>query len=107
MKNFIASFVHTSVNACSHPLEMMRAIRKSLKPDGRVALVEFREEDLEVPIKPLHKMSKKQILKEFPLGGFELVEEYDGLPWQHLMFFGKAANEKKDSKDKSSRNRYC
>ena len=40
-----------------------------------------------VPIKLLHKMSKEQILKEFPPNGFKLVEEFDKLPWQHLMFF--------------------
>ena len=30
---------------------------------------------------------KKQIMKEFPANGFRLVEEFDKLPWQHLMFF--------------------
>jgi ubiquinone/menaquinone biosynthesis C-methylase UbiE len=71
----------------SHPEQMLSAIRKSLKPAGRVALVEFRAEDPEVPIKPLHKMSKEQIMKEFPPNGFTLVAEFDELPWQHLMFF--------------------
>jgi 2-polyprenyl-3-methyl-5-hydroxy-6-metoxy-1,4-benzoquinol methylase len=71
----------------SHPEPMLAAIRASLKPTGRVALAEFRAEDPLVPIKPLHKMSKEQILKEFPPNGFKLVEEFDELPWQHLMFF--------------------
>lgn len=71
----------------SHPEQMLAAIRKSLKPTGRVALVEFRAEDPNVPIKPLHKMSKAQIMQEFPPNGFKLVEEFDKLPWQHLMFF--------------------
>lgn len=71
----------------SHPEQMLAAIHKSLKPTGRVALVEFRAEDPAVPIKPLHKMSKAQIMKEFPPNGFKLVEEFDKLPWQHLMFF--------------------
>ncbi|MCI0333273.1 MAG: class I SAM-dependent methyltransferase [Planctomycetes bacterium] len=71
----------------SHPEQMLAAIRKSLKPTGRIALVEFRAEDPDVPIKPLHKMSKEQIMKEFPPNGFKLVEEFDELPWQHLMFF--------------------
>lgn len=71
----------------SHPEQMLAAIRRSLKPAGRVALVEFRAEDPAVPIKPLHKMSKAQIMKEFPPNGFKLVEEFDKLPWQHLMFF--------------------
>ncbi|MFO0940688.1 MAG: methyltransferase domain-containing protein [Pirellulales bacterium] len=71
----------------SHPVLMLQALRKSLKPEGRIALVEFRAEDRNVPIRPEHKMSKKQILKEYKANGFKLVEEYDKLPWQHLMFF--------------------
>jgi ubiquinone/menaquinone biosynthesis C-methylase UbiE len=70
----------------SHPQAMLAAIRKSLKPEGRIALVEFREEDPSVPIKPEHKMSKRQILKEYAANGFKVGSEYDGLPWQHLMF---------------------
>jgi SAM-dependent methyltransferase len=71
----------------SNPAEMLAAMRKSLKPGGRIALVEFRAEDPKVPIKPLHKMSKEQILREWPASGFKLVEQFDKLPWQHLMFF--------------------
>lgn len=73
----------------SHPQEMLSAIRKSLKPGGRIAVAEFRGEDPEVPIKPLHKMSKQQILKEFRANGLQMVGQFDGLPWQHLMFFSR------------------
>jgi ubiquinone/menaquinone biosynthesis C-methylase UbiE len=71
----------------SNPEEMLTSMRKSLKAGGRIALVEFRAEDPKVPIKPLHKMTKAQILKEWPANGFKLVEQSDKLPWQHLMFF--------------------
>jgi hypothetical protein len=68
---------------------MLKAIRKSLKPTGRIALVEFRAEDPNVPIKPEHKMSKQQILKEFPANGLNLTGQFDDLPWQHLMYFSR------------------
>ena len=71
----------------SHPEQMLRALRRSLKPDGVLVLVEFRAEDPAVPIKPLHKMSKEQMLKELPPNGFRLVKQFDKLPWQHVMFF--------------------
>jgi len=74
----------------SHPVAMLTAMRAALKPGGRLALVEFRSEDASVPIKPEHKMSKAQINREMTANGLVLVREYDGLPWQHLMFFGKA-----------------
>ncbi len=77
----------------SHPEQMLEAMRRSLKPNGRVVLVEFREEDLDVPIKPLHKMSKRQIFKELAPNGFRVVEQFDELPWQHVMFFERARND--------------
>ncbi len=73
----------------SHPEEMLAAMRASLSAEGVCALVEFRAEDPAVPIKPEHKMSKDQIMKEWPPNGFKLVKEFDGLPWQHLMFFAR------------------
>jgi SAM-dependent methyltransferase len=74
----------------SRPKEMLAAMHKALKPGGRIALAEFRLEDRNVPIKRLHKMSKKQILREYEANGFRLVEQFDELPWQHLMFFSRA-----------------
>ena len=73
----------------SHPESMLWGIRRSLNSKGVVALLEYREEDPRVPIKPLHKMSKRQIMKEYGANGFKLVREYNKLPWQHLMFFAR------------------
>ena len=73
----------------SHPERMLAAMRAALKPDGLIVLVEYREEDETVPIRPLHKMSKKQIMKEMTANGFKLAKEYDELPWQHMMFFAR------------------
>ena len=70
----------------SHPVQMLAALRKALKPNGLIALVEFRAEDPTVEIRAEHKMTKVQILKEYKANGFKLAKEYDRLPWQHLMF---------------------
>ena len=74
----------------SHPVQMLAGMRAALKPAGQLVLCEYRAEDETVPIKPEHKMSKAQINKEMNANGFKLVREFDGLPWQHLMFFGTA-----------------
>ena len=73
----------------SHPEHMLAAMRRSLSPSGLIALLEYRKEDPEVPIKPLHKMSKRQIMKEYLPNGFKLVKQFERLPWQHMMFFGR------------------
>jgi SAM-dependent methyltransferase len=74
----------------SHPPEVLATVRQSLKPEGRLVLVEFREEDPEVPILPLHKMSQAQVMKELPPNGFKLVAQYDRLPWQHVLSFARS-----------------
>jgi ubiquinone/menaquinone biosynthesis C-methylase UbiE len=72
----------------SHPEAMLGKIRESLAADGRLVLAEFRGEDPAVPIKPLHKMTKTQVRAELEPAGFEIVREFDRLPWQHLIFLG-------------------
>ena len=73
----------------SHPERMLKQMRESLSEKGLIVLLEFRAEDPDVPIKRLHKMSKAQVLKEMNANGLKLAKEYDGLPWQHMMFFGR------------------
>ena len=71
----------------SHPAEMLTRIRESLADDGLLVLAEFRGEDPAVPIKPLHKMTKAQVVAELEPAGFSLSRSFDRLPWQHLLFF--------------------
>lgn len=73
----------------SFPAEMMESIKKALKPDGKVFLIEYRAEDPKVPIKKVHKMTEKQSVKEMKAAGFELEKNIDNLPWQHCMIFVK------------------
>src|SRR5687768_2901453 len=71
------------------PREMMDAVVRSLKPGGRVVLVEYRAEDPNVPIKPLHKMTEAQAKREMAAAGLVHRETKDILPRQHLMIFEK------------------
>lgn len=71
----------------SHPREMMRSIVKGLAPGGRVVFLEYRGEDANVAIKPLHKMTVKQITREMEVVGLRFVEVRDFLPIQHFLVF--------------------
>jgi ubiquinone/menaquinone biosynthesis C-methylase UbiE len=71
------------------PREMMEAVVRALKPGGRVVLVEYRAEDPDVPIKPLHKMTEAQAKLEMAAAGLRHVETKNVLPRQHLMIFEK------------------
>jgi len=71
----------------TEPQAFLRELRKSLKPEGRLVLVEFRAEDKDVPIRAEHKMTAEQVIAELALGGFRLTERQEFLPWQHLLVF--------------------
>jgi protein-L-isoaspartate O-methyltransferase len=71
------------------PAEMIASIKKALKPNGRLFLIEYRGEDPNVPIKKIHKMSEKQAVMEMKAAGFKLEQNVNNLPWQHCMIFEK------------------
>ena len=73
------------------PYEIMQDVYRAMKYNGKVVLVEYRKEDPKIMIKPLHKMSIKQIRKEMRNSGFELNRSFQALPRQHMLFFIKNA----------------
>lgn len=72
-----------------YPEEVMSRIRQALKPQGRLLLIEYRGEDPDVPIRPEHKMTVRQVLNEIEPMGFQLQQKLDFLPWQHIFVFRK------------------
>ena len=71
------------------PIEIIASMKNALKPNGKLFLIEYRGEDLKVPIKKIHKMTEKQAVKEMGAAGFKLKENIKNLPWQHCMIFVK------------------
>lgn len=74
----------------SHPVRVLGHVRRSLRPGGRVVLVEFRSEDPEVHIKTEHKMLQVQVLDEMARNGFQFHGGTRALPWQHVLGFERA-----------------
>ena len=73
----------------SYPHEMLQAIRRSLKPHGKLLMLEYRTEDPKIAIKPLHKMTVAQVNKELAANGFKLVQREEFLPMQHYLVYQK------------------
>ncbi len=75
----------------SKPREMLRHIRESLKPGGRLVLLEYRQEDPKVPIRPEHKMSVKGVRAEIEPEGYRFEKTIESLPEQHIIIFTNPA----------------
>jgi ubiquinone/menaquinone biosynthesis C-methylase UbiE len=71
----------------SQPQEVLRKLRPSLKPDGRLVLIEYRRESAWVPIREEHKMSVKEARMELEAEGYRFDRVIDVLPWQHILVF--------------------
>jgi len=74
----------------SQPQKMLDKIRESLKPDGRLVLLEYRKEDPSIPIRPEHKMSVSEVRAEVEPEGFRFEKNLDTLPRQHILIFRKS-----------------
>lgn len=72
-----------------YPHEVLQEIKKSLKHDGKLLLIEYRGEDPEVYIKPLHKMTVAQVTKELTANGFKMVQNGQFMNIQHFLVFEK------------------
>jgi ubiquinone/menaquinone biosynthesis C-methylase UbiE len=71
----------------SQPQAMLRQLRASLKPGGRLVLLEYRKEDQDVPIRPEHKMSVADAKLEVEAEGFKLTKTNEDPPRQHILIF--------------------
>ena len=71
----------------SQPQKMLAKIRESLKPSGRMILLEYRKEDPSVPIRLEHKMTVQEVRAEIEPEGFTLVTSVETLPAAACAYF--------------------
>jgi ubiquinone/menaquinone biosynthesis C-methylase UbiE len=73
----------------SRPVEMMRHVRRAMKRDAQLLVVEYKAEAHESRVAPLHKMSEAEIMREFAALGFRRDRVIDIIPSQHVFVFTK------------------
>jgi precorrin-6B methylase 2 len=74
----------------SWPREIINSIKNSLKGDGKILLIEYRGEDPNVRIKPLHKTTVAQLTREMQSNGFVLDKRIETFPIQHFLLFRRS-----------------
>jgi ubiquinone/menaquinone biosynthesis C-methylase UbiE len=71
----------------AQPQAFLRSLKRAMKRDGRLVLIEFRKESDWVPIREEHKMSVREARMELEAEGFTFDRVIDVLPWQHILVF--------------------
>ena len=82
----------------AQPQAFLQSLKRALKPDGRLVLIEFRKESAAVPIREEHKMTVREARMELEAEGYRFERVIDVLPWQHILVFepGGGSREKKE-----------
>ena len=81
------AFLAYAYHEFADPESTMSAIRRALKPGGRVVVLEYAKESKIAPASPLHKMSFDEIRREIEPMGFVIDQLLDFLPVQHGVVF--------------------
>ncbi len=80
-------FIAYAFHEFADPERVMAAVRRSLKPGGRVVILEYAKESNIAPASPSHKMSFEEIRREIEPMGFTIDRLLDFLPVQHGVVF--------------------
>ena len=88
---------------CSDPETLLTGLFEALRPGGRLVLVEFRGEDPDVPIKPEHKMTLKQVRRELEPQGFEFKTRSSSSPGSTSSFSRSQSQPRRPTPTRSPR----
>ena len=71
------------------PVEWLKNVRKSLRPGGRIGVVDFRKDGLG-PGPPLdERVDEAEVIKDAKAAELRLINRTTPLPFQYLLIFGK------------------
>jgi SAM-dependent methyltransferase len=67
----------------------MKRMRERLAENGRVVIVDFKMGKLPVGPPDSHKIPRETLESEMKQAGYALCRSWDGLPYQHTLFFSE------------------
>jgi predicted methyltransferase len=64
-----------------------RRLRQTLRPPGRIAIVDWQKRPLPVGPEMEHKLAREQVVHEMETAGYRLAQEPSILPYQYFLIF--------------------
>jgi ubiquinone/menaquinone biosynthesis C-methylase UbiE len=82
-------FVSDTYHHISNRVDYFSKLSKSLKPNGRIVIVDFYKRPSPIGPQALEdKVSEETIIKELGQAGYRLIRSLDFLPYQYFLEFG-------------------
>jgi ubiquinone/menaquinone biosynthesis C-methylase UbiE len=88
LKSVDVVFLCNTYHHIENRIDYFKRVSKSLKPGGRVVIVDFYKKQLPVGPGPHHKLSQKAVREELQKAGYKLIRSHDFLPYQYFLEFG-------------------
>ena len=82
-------FLSNTYHHISNRVEYFRKLSKSLKPNGRIVIVDFYRKPQPVGPPLEQKVSQETIIEELRQAGYRLTRSLDFLPYQYFLQFGR------------------
>ena len=70
-------------------VDYFRKVAASLKPGGRLVIVDFYKKDLPYGPPPEHKLARNVVVEELQQAGYSLKRDLHILPYQYYLAFGR------------------
>jgi ubiquinone/menaquinone biosynthesis C-methylase UbiE len=81
-------FLCNTYHHIDNRVQYFGSISKSLKPGGRIVIVDFYKKKMKEGPPPRHKLPKEAVIKELKDAGYRLIRSHDFLPYQYFLEFG-------------------
>jgi ubiquinone/menaquinone biosynthesis C-methylase UbiE len=80
-------FICDTLHHIDDRVNYLRRIAPSLRPDGRIVVVDFYKKPLPVGPPLWMKLKKEEVIEEFQQAGYRLTNSHDILPYQYFLEF--------------------
>jgi ubiquinone/menaquinone biosynthesis C-methylase UbiE len=80
-------FICNTLHHIEDRVNYLKRLSKSLKPDGRIVIVDFYKRSLPVGPSPAIKLAEDEVIREFKEAGYHLKRSLDFLPYQYFLEF--------------------
>jgi ubiquinone/menaquinone biosynthesis C-methylase UbiE len=69
--------------------DYLKKLSRSLRPGGRVVIIDFQKKALPVGPPPSMKLSEQEVIAQMKEAGFTKTKSFDILPYQYFLVFNK------------------